>query len=108
MNYEPIVNSRINIFKRNFGLDKMGINSVFEIFVNNLILRSYQPDSFVITNNIFEQVCVGGQNDTGIDGLAIKVNGIFVATKSDIEDIILKSNKINIDFIFVTEDHQKS
>ena len=108
MNYEPIINSKLNIFKRNFGLDKLDQNEVFEFFINNLILRSYQPESFAISNNIFEQVCVGGQNDTGIDGIAIKVNGIFVATKSDIDQIITKNNKINIDFIFVQSKYKNN
>ena len=108
LNFEPIINSKLNTFRKNFGLEKLSVNDVFEFFINNLILRSYQPDSFAITNNIFEQVCVGGQNDTGIDGIAVKINGIFVATKSDVDQIITKNNKINIDFIFIQSKYKNN
>jgi len=50
---------------------------------------------------LFDQICVGGQGDTGIDGLAIRVNGIFISTKEDVDNIIRTNNRINIDFIFI-------
>ena len=101
MNYMPIVNSKMNIFKKNYCLESLPENDLFEIFVNNLILRSYQPEAFSAINDLFDQICVGGQGDTGIDGLAIKINGIFVSTKEDVDNIIRTNNRINVDFIFI-------
>lgn len=101
MNYLPIINSKINVFKKNYSLENLEKNELFEIFINNLILRTYQPETFLAVNDLFDQICVGGQGDTGIDGLAIKVNGIFVSTKEDIDNIIRTNNRINIDFIFI-------
>ena len=101
MNYTPIIISKLNAFKKNFGLEQMDNNPAFELFINNLILRMYQPEAFSAVNALFDQICVGGQEDTGIDGLAIKVNGVFVSTKEDVDNIIKNNPRINIDFIFV-------
>lgn len=101
MNYTPIINSRLKVFKRNFGIEQLDDNTAFEFFINNLILRMYQPESFSAINNLFDQICVGGQEDTGIDGLAIKVNGVFVSTKEDVDSIIKSNPRINIDFMFM-------
>ena len=101
MNYAPIINSKLKMFKKTYGIEPMEDNAAFELFVNNLILRMYQPEAFSAVNSLFDQICVGGQEDTGIDGLAIKVNGIFVSTKEDIDNIIKRNPRINIDFIFV-------
>lgn len=101
MNYIPIINSKLNLFKRNYELTTVNDNDVFEMFINNLILRTYQPEAFSVINDIFDQICVGGQEDTGIDGLAIKVNGMFVSTKQDIDNIINNNPRINIDFLFI-------
>ena len=35
----------------------------------------------------------------GIDGLAIKVNGIFVSTKQDIDELVELNKQISIEFL---------
>ena len=70
----------MSAFSKNYALEKLDNNELFEMFINNLILRSYQPEAFSVMNDLFDQICVGGTDDTGIDGLAIRVNGIFVST----------------------------
>ena len=37
----------------------------------------------------------------GIDGLAIKVNGIFVSTKQDIDELVELNKQISIEFLFI-------
>ena len=101
MNYLPIINSKLNVFRKNYSLESLQENDLFEIFINNMVLRTYQPEAFSAVNDLFDQICVGGQSDTGIDGLAIRVNGIFVSTTEDIDNIIRTNNRINIDFIFI-------
>jgi hypothetical protein len=101
MNYEPIIKNKLSFFKKSYGLESQSDHAAFELFVNNLILRTYLPESFSAINDLFDSICVGGNNDTGIDGIAIKVNGIFIATKQDIDNIIKTQNKINIEFLFI-------
>ena len=43
MNYTPIINSKMSAFIKNYALKKLDNNELFEMFINNLILRSYQP-----------------------------------------------------------------
>ncbi len=107
MNYEPIIKSKINQFKTNFNLESLADNEVFEIFVNYIILKSYQPNTYSYTSELFDEICVGGQNDTGIDGIAIKVNDTFISTKKDIDEIIEKDNRINIEFLFIQSKYTK-
>lgn len=107
MNYSPIIKSHLNLFKKNYGITHLDDNTAFEMFINNMILRTVQPEDFSVINDLFDQVCVGGQDDTGIDGLAIKVNNIFVATKSDIDDIVKKSHRIQVEFIFVQSKYKE-
>lgn len=108
MNYDPIINSKLNAYKKNYGIENLEDNEAFEQFVNNLILRTYQPEAFSVINSLFDQICVGGQNDTGIDGLAIKVNGVFVATKEDVDDILKKNNRIDVEIIFIQSKFKKN
>lgn len=107
MNYEPIIKSKISQFKTNYNLENLSDNEVFEIFVNYTVLKSYQPNSYSYASELFEEICVGGQNDTGIDGIAIRVNDSFVSTKKDIDDIIEKDNRINIEFLFIQSKYTK-
>ena len=101
MNYAPIINSKLKLFKKNYGLEKLEDNAAFEFFINNLVLRMYQPEAFSAVNDLFDQVCVGGQEDTGIDGIAIKINGVFISTKEDVDGIIKNNPRIKIEFIFI-------
>lgn len=108
MNYDPIIKSKLNAFSKNYNLENCTENDSFEMFINNLILRTYQPERFLTVDSLFDQVCVGGQNDTGIDGLAIRVNGVFVGTKEDVDQIIKLNNRIKVDFLFIQSKFKKN
>lgn len=73
---------------------------IFEKFINYLILRKYQ-DSITPISNSFLNVCVGGGCDMGLDGIAILVNDSLVCTKDEIDDVIKKSGRIKIKFLFI-------
>jgi len=36
MNYTPIVNSKLNVFRKNYSLENLPENDLFEIFINNI------------------------------------------------------------------------
>ena len=107
MNLEPIIKSKVSQFKSNYNLESISDSEAFELFVNNTILKSYQPNTFSYTSDIFDDICVGGQNDTGIDGIAIRINDSFVSTIKDIDDIIERDNRINIEFLFIQSKYTK-
>lgn len=101
MNFEPIINARFKLFKDVYGLEKEKESSAFEKFVNHAILVSHQPDAFSAGNEMMDFVSVGGSNDLGIDGIAIKINGLFVSSIQDVTDIISLTKRSNIEFIFI-------
>lgn len=101
MQFEPMIKARINSFKTNHALSDLKEDKLFELFVNDVLLRSHQPDLSVTEDTLLDECSVGGSDDMGIDGLAIKVNGIFVSTEQDIDELIELNKQLSIEFIFV-------
>ena len=101
MKFEPMIKAQINNFKNEYGYEKNSDSEVFENFVNFTIIKSHQPDAFNAENDLADLVCVDGENDTGIDGIAVKINGIFITSKEDINDIIKTQRRLSIEFIFI-------
>lgn len=105
---EPIINVRLNKFIENYELDNISKDQAFERFANYMILSSHQPDAFTTENELMELISVGGPNDMGIDGIAIKLNGTFIRSIEDIVDVlaIRKSMKASFEFIFIQSKHK--
>ena len=94
-------------YQKSYGKMNVSEDEAFEYFVNHTILRSHQPEAFGVINDICDLICVDGQNDMGIDGIAIKVNDIFISTKEDIDSIISLYRKIKIEFIFIQSKYKE-
>ena len=107
MTNEPIINARFKKFRDNYGLNNMADGDAFERFANSAILTSHQPDAFTADSELLDKVCIGGMGDNGIDGLAIKLNGILVKTVEEINDIIAKFKTANIEFIFIQSKYKE-
>lgn len=101
MLYEPMIQARINSFRNEHAITDIAEDKLFELFVNDTILHNHQPDINTFEDTILDECSVGGMNDMGIDGLAIKVNGSFVSSKQDINELIELNNQISIEFIFI-------
>ena len=101
LQFEPMLKARINTFKQNHALSGVSEDMLFELFVNDSVLRNHQPDISATEDALLEECSVGGSNDMGIDGLAIKVNGSFVSTQQDIDEIIELNKQISIEYIFI-------
>lgn len=101
MRYEPILKVKIKKFADDFGYKTLDEASIFERYINNLILSMHQPDSTTKNSSLLEMASVGGENDMGIDGLAIKVNGLFVTSTKEIKDIVDSSRQISVEIIFI-------
>lgn len=101
MNVEPMIKARFKQFRENFELEAMQESEAFERFVNHAILSNHQPDAFGSDPELLDQICVGGGDDMGLDGIGIKVNGVFIRGKEDIQDIAEKFRRLRVEFIFI-------
>ena len=107
MTEEPIIDARFKKFIQRFELERMNEDEAFEQFANYSILFQHQPDAFASDSELLETTCVGGCNDNGIDGIAIKVNGFLVKSRDEIDELA-KADSLNIEFIFVQSKNKKS
>lgn len=107
MTNEPIINARFKKFRDSYGLNNIADGDAFERFVNSAILTSHQPDAFTADSELLDKICVGGMGDNGIDGLAIKLNGLLVKNIDEIKDIISKFKTASIEFIFVQSKYKE-
>lgn len=78
MTEEPIIDARFKKFIQRFDLEKLNDDDAFEKFANYSVLFQHQPDAFTSDSELLDATCVGGFNDNGIDGIAIKVNGFWL------------------------------
>lgn len=102
MNYEPMIQARLKAFRDSFEIDNsVPEGTAFERFVNHSILSSHQPDAFGADDELLDFVCVGGSNDTGIDGIGITINGLLVKSIQEIRDISDKFKRISVELIFI-------
>lgn len=106
MRFEPMINVKLQKFKKDFGFSQYEETKIFELFVNNTILSMHQPDCVYKRPELLSFCSVGGGDDMGIDGLAIKINGYFVTSTKEIDDIIGMNRYINIEFIFIQSKYQ--
>jgi hypothetical protein len=108
MNVEPIINAKFNRFREKMELKNIPDGVAFEQFVNHTILTAHQPDAFNGDNELFDIVNIGGTKDMGIDGIAIKVNGLFVRNLDEVKDLIKKLPRLSIEFIFIQSKYKSN
>ena len=101
MNIEPIIDARFKRYRESFELNHLDEGPAFERFVNHAILSGHQPDAFSADDELMDNICVGGHDDMGIDGIAIKLNGLLVRNIDDVDDIIDKFQRATVEFIFI-------
>ena len=113
---EPILKSYYNRFKESFEIDTKDANAgnqqrneatAFEKFINHVMFSIDDPDAFVSDVDMLDTVCVGGGQDTGIDGIGVRINGRLVATKEDVQQLLEISKKIDIEFVFIQSKMQE-
>ncbi len=101
---QPFVNLELAHFSDELQNPELTNNQVFERMVNYHILYQYQPDVFEnIDASFLESFSIGGNDDLGQDGIAIRVNGIFVTAKSDIDNILhgAEGTRLKVELFFI-------
>lgn len=101
MQFEPMIRARLNAFSSTHGYSDFSDDKLFEYFVNDAILRNHQPSLSQSEDTLLEACSVGGADDMGIDGLAIKVNDRFVSSIREAKDLVTLYKQITVDFIFI-------
>ena len=91
-----ILRSLLEDFLKQYELKSQGESVDFEKFVNFSILYKEYSRGFD-----FEIVRVGKGDDTGIDGLAIIVNGQLIQSKEEIDFLIENNGYLEAKFIFI-------
>ena len=106
MTDEPIIQAKLKKFVDTNNIQIEDKDELFEYFANYSILYQHQPDAFSADSELMDDICVGGGQDGGIDGIAIKVNGFLIKSKEEIEGL-LRVEDIDIEFIFIQSKNKK-
>jgi len=104
---DPIIDAKFSKFREKMGIKNIQDGIAFEQFVNYSILIGHQSSAFNGDNELFEKVNIGGRGDMGIDGLAIKINGIIVRSIEETKSLVNKLPKIEIEFIFIQSKYKQ-
>ena len=104
----PIIRERVEEYQKLHcpKEDKYGI--VFGRMVNQAILEYYDPGCLNNDEGLLDAVCVDGTNDTGLDGICIKVNGKIVSNIEYLESLIKADRIINEVEIYFIQSKYKS
>ncbi len=107
MIYEPIIKAHQKKFVETFELIKCSDSEAFEKFANYTELLQHQPDAFSSDMELLDTVSIGGGDDGGIDGIAIKINNYLIKTQDEIDEF-LKKGLLEIEFIFIQAKNTKN
>jgi len=78
MQLEPIIAAKLRNFQDRFELSNIRDGVAFGKFVNHTILSTHQPDAFSADSELLEKISLDGEWGTGIDGMAIMLNGLVI------------------------------
>jgi hypothetical protein len=93
---DRITEHLVGDFISNFDLNVSEEFKRFELFCIYSIVSREHSETFDI-----DRVSVGNGNDTGIDGIAIIVNGKLIESKDEVDDLINLNKYLDVTFIFI-------
>jgi hypothetical protein len=93
---DRITKSLLEEFSREHDLDKLPEDKQFEHFASYLTIQRHHSETF----DTFD-VVTGSGGDTGIDGLAILVNGSLVTDRDTVAELADRNGYLDVLFIFV-------
>ncbi|WP_162510651.1 AIPR family protein [Treponema endosymbiont of Eucomonympha sp.] len=107
---DPILKRYFNNFLESFELPISGAtedeskkleSTYFEKFINYTIFSLDCPEIFTGNTDLLDYVCIGGESDTGLDGIGIRINDTIVDSKDSILDLTEQSKKLMTDYVFI-------
>lgn len=94
---DRITKSLMDELLKNWNMTSSGESKDFENFVNYSIISNEYNKTFSI-----DALETGNGHDTGIDGIAIILNGILLSDLSEAEDVLENhDSNLEVDFIFI-------
>lgn len=115
---EPILQRYFNNFKKSFDINitstlneeekRKKESTAFEKFINYTVFSVDYPGVFTSNIDLLDFVSVGGQYDTGLDGIGIKINGKLVKNTEEVLQIVERSKKVEIEFVFIQSKKQSN
>ncbi|MBC9229498.1 AIPR family protein [bacterium SPL81] len=94
---DRITKSLMDELLKNWNMTSSGESKDFENFVNYSIISNEYNKTFSI-----DALETGNGHDTGIDGIAIILNGILLSDLSEAEDVLqTHDSNLEVDFIFI-------
>lgn len=93
---DRITKTLLNDFLKTQEIVNKDESSNFEKFVNYSILSNEYNKSFDI-----DSISIGSGNDTGIDGLAIIVNGHLIEELNEIDGLLAQNSYLDVKYIFI-------
>jgi hypothetical protein len=100
---DRITKSLLSEFVNDNSLSNLKESQQFEHFTSYLLTSRHYTDSFSS-----DDVCVGGGGDTGIDGIAIIVNGCLITEPEEVQDLLETNGYIEANFTFIQAETSSS
>jgi AIPR protein len=93
---DRVTKSYLEEFRVEQSLGEMPESDVFEFFADYCVVSNLYDEEFDAAD-----VHVGGEDDLGIDGLAIIVNGVLINSVDEAEDLLDLNGFLDVKFVFV-------
>ena len=93
---DRIVKNLVEDLLKSLELSSDGPDRDFEKFANYCLISKEYNKSFDL-----DSTCTGSGDDTGIDGLAIIVNGQLIENKEDIDFLLSSNNYLEGSYVFI-------
>lgn len=93
---DRITKSLLQDFLKTQEIKEKDESTNFEKFVNYSILNNEYNKSFDL-----DSITIGSGNDTGIDGLAIIVNGHLVEDTNEVDDLLAQNGYLEVRYLFI-------
>ena len=93
---DRITTALLHDFVQEQSLQALEEDEAFERFSNFCVMSRMAGETLNV-----EDVSVGGGEDTGIDGIAVLVNGALVTSVEEIEDLLESNGYLEVAFVFV-------
>ena len=94
---DRIIKSYMDSFLQSQQIEEKDLSKQFEMFASYCAVEQIYTDNYNL-----EDIIIGDGGDCGIDAVAIIVNGTFITSKEEIDDLLEMNRKLSeINFVFV-------
>lgn len=93
---DKITRSLVDSYSASEQIGQLDLSEQFERFVTYSVVTRIHSDTFNV-----EDLLTAGANDTGIDSIAILVNGVLITEPEEVDELAVKNKYIEARFVFV-------